>query len=66
MSIQVKVDRNSHGGSLIIQAMIHERLTAGDYSVLVSELENLNEKRRIRIFVELTNFDGWTVGSFVA
>jgi hypothetical protein len=63
MSIQVKADRNSLTGFLVLQVKIHGRLTAQDYSILVSNLDNPKEKQKIRIFVELTDFDGWTAGA---
>jgi hypothetical protein len=62
MSIQVQRSKSDLTEPLIVKVKIQGKLTKEDYSTFVSEVESLAEKGKIRIFVELVDFDGWSVG----
>jgi hypothetical protein len=62
MSIQFK-EVDDQIEPLILKIKIHAKLTVLDYEMLTLKIEELTKEGVIRIFIELFEFNGWTVGA---
>jgi hypothetical protein len=65
MSLKMKAIQVRHTTSgNYVEVVLTGKLTAEDYEDFMPELERLfQEKKKIRMLVELVDFDGWTAGA---